>query len=190
MPAKYQYRLLFWGIMGAIVMRLTFVLAGAELIERFHWSMVILGLFLIYTGIKLGLHGDAEMHPDQNPLLRLARRWFPVAKQDHGERFFAIEDGRRCLTPLFLVLLVIETTDVMFAFDSVPAIFAVTKNTFVVFSSNIFAILGLRALYFLLAGVMDLFRYLKYGLSAILVFVGIKMLLEWYHDGEGHMIPS
>ena len=186
-PLKYQYRVLFWGILGAVVMRLTFILAGAALLERFHWAMPIFGAFLIYTGIKLAMHSDSQVDPDSNLLMRLAKKLFPVAKENHGERFFAIEDGRRTITPLFLVLLVVESTDVLFAVDSVPAIFGVTKDPFTVFTSNIFAILGLRALYFLLAGVMDLFRYLNYGLSAVLAFVGIKMVGEYF---TGHHLVS
>jgi len=179
-PLKYQYRVLFWGILGAVLMRLAFILAGAALIERFGWVMPIFGAFLIYTGFRLATHGDSDVNPDRNILLRLARRLFPVSRESHGERFFVIENGRRCITPLFLVLLVVESTDVLFAVDSVPAIFGITKDAFTVFTSNIFAILGLRALYFLLAGVMDMFRYLNYGLAAVLVFVGIKMVSEWY----------
>jgi tellurite resistance protein TerC len=179
-PLKYQYRVLFWGILGAIIMRLTFILLGAALLKQFEWVMWIFGAFLIYTGIKLALHSDSDVNPEKNLLMRMARRWFPVSKENHGERFFVREDGRRCITPLFLVLLVVESTDVLFAVDSVPAIFGVTKDPFTVFTSNIFAILGLRALYFLLAGVMDLFRYLPYGLAAVLVFVGLKMVLEFW----------
>ncbi len=181
-PLKYQYRVLFWGILGAIVMRLTFVLIGAALLENFKWMMWIFGLFLVYTGVKLAFKHDEELHPDQNLLMRLGRKMFRVAKEPHGDHFFAIENGKRCVTPLFLVLLVVESTDVVFAVDSVPAIFGITNKPFIVFTSNIFAIMGLRALYFLLAGVMGLFRYLSYGLSAVLVFVGVKMIAEyWVH---------
>ncbi len=176
-PKKYQYRVLFWGIMGAIVMRLAFVLLGAALIHRFAWIIYILGGFLVYTGIKLIYHDD-QMDPEQSWVLRLARKWFRVTKEHHGDHFFVREEGKLAITPLFLVLLVVETTDVAFAIDSVPAIFSITDDPFIVFTSNIFAILGLRALYFLLAGVMDLFRYLRYGLSAILIFVGVKMLIH------------
>lgn len=183
-PRKYQHRVLFWGILGAVVMRLTFILVGKELIQQFGWILPILGLFLIYTGIKLSMKGDSEVHPDKNILLRVARKFFPVAREDHGSRFFCREQSRWCVTPLFLVLLVVESTDVVFAVDSVPAIFGVVDQkahyfTFVVFSSNVFAILGLRSLYFLLAGAMDAFRYLSYGLSAILVFVGVKMVAQY-----------
>ncbi|REK15943.1 MAG: TerC family protein [Planctomycetota bacterium] len=186
-PLKYQYRVLFWGILGAVVMRLAFILAGAALIERFSWVMPIFGALLIYTGYKLAAHGDTEVNPEKNILMRAARRLFPVAKESHGDHFFVIEDGRRCITPLFLVLLVVESTDVLFAVDSVPAIFGITQDAFTVFTSNIFAILGLRALYFLLAGVMNMFRYLNYGLAAVLSFVGFKMVGEWW-TGH-HLLP-
>ena len=194
-PLKYQYRVLFWGILGAVVMRLTFVLLGAALLARFNWLLWIFGVFLIYTGVKLAFHSEDNVNPDNNLLMRLAKKLFPVAKQNHGESFFVVEDGKRCITPLFLVLLVVESTDVLFAVDSVPAIFGVTKDPFIVFTSNIFAILGLRALYFLLAGVMDMFRYLNYGLSAVLIFVGLKMVVEYWLPGhfgiapEAHIVP-
>jgi tellurite resistance protein TerC len=195
-PLQYQYRVLFWGILGAVVMRLSFILAGAELIQRFNWVMVVFGAFLIYTAYKLAFSDENEVNPDNNLLMRVARKFFPVAKGDHGDRFFAMEEGRRAITPLFLVLLVIESTDVLFAVDSVPAIFGVVNKRadyfrFIVFTSNVFAILGLRALYFLLAGVMDLFRYLNYGLSAVLAFVGCKMLAEYFvpHEAGHHLIP-
>jgi tellurite resistance protein TerC len=188
-PLKYQYRVLFWGILGAVIMRLTFVLVGAELIRHFEWVMWIFGAFLIYTGFKLAMHDEDKVDPSNNLLMRLARKVFPVAKGEHGEHFFVREGGRLCITPLFLVLLVVESTDVLFAVDSVPAIFGVVNKaapyfTFVVFTSNVFAILGLRALYFLLAGVMDLFRYLSYGLSAVLVFVGGKMVADYFAQFE------
>lgn len=178
-PLKYQYRVLFWGILGAIVMRLTFILVGTALIKHFDWIMPIFGAFLIYTGIKLVAHDDNEVDPGNNLLMRMARKLFPVAEGEHGNHFFVREAGKFCVTRLFLVLLVVESTDVMFAVDSVPAIFGITREPFIVFTSNIFAILGLRALYFLLAGVMDMFRYLKYGLSAVLVFVGLKMVGDY-----------
>jgi tellurite resistance protein TerC len=186
-PLKYQYRVLFWGIVGAIAMRLTFILAGTALLHRFEWILWIFGAFLIYTGVKLSLRGESDVNPEKNLLMRLSRRIFPLAKGDHGEHFFVIENGRWAITPLFIVLLVLESTDVLFAVDSVPAIFGVTKDPFTVFTSNIFAILGLRALYFLLAGVIDLFRYLNYGLSAVLIFVGLKMVAEFWL--EVHLPP-
>lgn len=179
-PLKYQYRVLFWGILGAIIMRLTFILLGTALLHQFEWVLWIFGAFLIYTGIKLAMHSDSDVNPEKNLLMRAARRVFPVSTEEQGNRFFVRENDRLCITPLFLVLLVVESTDVLFAVDSVPAIFGVTKDPFTVFTSNIFAILGLRALYFLLAGVMDLFRYLNYGLAAVLVFVGLKMVLEFW----------
>lgn len=178
-PLQYQYRVLFWGILGAIVMRLAFVLVGAALLAHFHWIMAVFGVLLIYTGIRLVLK-DEDVHPDKNLVMRLARRFFPVAHESHGKKFFVRENGRRCITPLFLVLLVVESTDLLFAIDSVPAIFGVTSDPFIVFTSNIFAILGLRALYFLLAGVMGMFRYLHYGLAAVLIFVGGKMIAEYF----------
>lgn len=180
-PMKYQYRVLFWGILGAVVMRLTFVLVGKALIDQFSWIIYILGAFLVYTAIKL-VTSNEEADPEHGWALRIARRTLPVAKQNSGEKFFVRESGKLMITPLFLVLIVIETTDVAFAMDSVPAIFGFTNDPFIVFSSNVFAILGLRALYFLLAGVMGMFRYLNYGLAAILAFVGLKMLLHWVAD--------
>ncbi len=179
-PLKYQYRVLFWGILGAIIMRLAFILAGKALLESFAWVMPIFGVFLVYTAFKLATQGDSDVNPEKNLLMRGARRLFPVVREPHGKQFFVVENGRRCITPLFLVLLVIESTDVLFAVDSVPAIFGITQDAFTVFTSNIFAILGLRALYFLLAGVMDMFRYLNYGLASVLALVGVKMVGEWW----------
>ncbi len=194
-PLRYQYRVLFWGILGAVVMRFTFILLGAQLLKQFDWMMLIFGALLLYTAVKLCVGDNEDVDPEKNILLRIARRLFPIAREDHGQKFFVIEGGKRCITPLFLVLLVIESTDVMFAVDSVPAIFSITKNTFIIFTSNIFAILGLRALYFLLAGVMDMFRYLHYGLAGILGFVGLKMVgdyiaphLGWVQEGQ-HLVP-
>ena len=181
-PKEHQYRVLFWGIIGAVVLRLVFILAGTALINWFHWILYILAAFLIYTGIKLIFH-DNEFEPEKSLVIRISRRWFRVSREDHGQDFVARENGLFCITPLFLVLLVIDFVDVAFALDSVPAILAITNDTFIVFTSNIFAILGLRALYFLLAGAMDLFRYLRYGLAAILIFVGLKMLLiDWIQN--------
>lgn len=179
-PLKYQYRVLFWGILGAIVMRLTFILLANQLIH-IKYVLEAFGLFLIYTGLKLATAHGSETNPDHNLLLRFARKYLRVAPGTYGDRFFVRQDGRLYVTSLFLVLLVIESTDVVFAIDSVPAIFGITKVPFIVFTSNVFAIMGLRALYFLLAGVMNLFRYLSYGLSAILVFIGLKMLFHaWW----------
>jgi tellurite resistance protein TerC len=187
-PLMYQYRVLFWGILGAIVMRLVFIFAGIALIEHFNWVIPLFGLFLIYTGYKLARHSGVEIHPDQNVVLKLARRFFRVTHGDHhqhGHGFFAHENGRWCITPMFLTLLVIESTDVLFAVDSVPAVLVITTDRFIAFSSNIFAILGLRALYFLLAGSVDLFRYLHYGLASILALVGVKMLVSFWLERQG-----
>ncbi len=187
-PRMYQYRVLFWGILGAIFMRLAFILAGIELIHRFDWIMPVFGLFLMYTGYKLARHSGVEVHPENNLVLKIARRFLRVAHGDHrqhGHGFFAHDRGRWCITPLFLTLLAIESTDVVFAVDSVPAVIAITSDRFIAFSSNIFAILGLRALYFLLAGSVDLFRYLHYGLAAILSLVGVKMLVSFGLKRQG-----
>ena len=177
---RYQYRVLFWGILGAVVMRLGFILLGAELVHRFEWVLPLFGLFLCVTAVQLATRREGQIDPRQNWLLRLAQRRFSVAEGDHGPRFFARREGRWLITPLFLVLLVIESTDILFAVDSIPAIFGVTKNAFVIFTSNIFAILGLRALYFLLAAALGRFRYLPYGLSAVLGLIGVKMIAEYW----------
>jgi tellurite resistance protein TerC len=187
-PLKFQYRVLFWGILGAIITRLVFILAGIELVHRFEWVMPIFGLFLIYTAYKLARHSGADVHPETNPILKIARRFLRVTHGDHrqhGHSFFAHEAGRLCITPMFLTLLVIESTDIVFAVDSVPAVIAITSDRFLAFSSNIFAILGLRALYFLLAGSVELFRYLHYGLAAILALVGAKMLAAYWLERQG-----
>jgi len=176
-PAKFQHRVLFWGILGALVLRGAFILAGSALLASFHWVIYVFGAFLILTGIKMALQRNEEMHPERNPVLRLARRWIPVTEGYRDDKLFVREGGKRLATPLFLVLLLIESTDLVFAVDSIPAIFAVTRDPFLVYTSNVFAILGLRSLYFLLAGVMGKFVYLKLGLSAVLVFVGGKMTL-------------
>jgi tellurite resistance protein TerC len=187
-PLMYQYRVLFWGIVGAVVMRLAFILAGIELIHRFEWVIPLFGLFLVYTGYKLARHGNSDVHPDQNLVLKIARRFFRVTHGDHrehGHGFFLRERGRLCITPMFLTLLVIESSDVLFAVDSVPLVIAITDDRFIAFSSNVFAILGLRALYFLLASSVDLFRYLHYGLAAILTLVGIKMIASFWMKRQG-----
>ncbi len=181
-PATHQYRVLFWGILGALAMRALLVAAGIALIEQFHWAIYVFGAFLIVTGIKLVARKDEEINPERNPVLRLFRRLVPVSDRYDGGRFFVQRAGRYVATPLFVVLLVIETTDVVFALDSIPAVLGVTVDPFVVYSSNVFAILGLRALYFAVAGLMQLFRYLDYGLSAVLVFVGAKMLLGGIYE--------
>lgn len=181
-PAVYQHRVLFWGVLGALVMRGVMIGAGALLIERFHWIMYIFGAFLVFTGIRMAVQREEHIEPESNPALKLVRRFLPITKEYHGQHFFVREESprggvRRAATPLFVVLVLVETTDLIFAVDSIPAIFAVTQEPFIVFSSNIFAILGLRSLYFLLAGVIHKFHYLKLGLSVILAFVGVKMLL-------------
>jgi tellurite resistance protein TerC len=180
-PAIHQHKVLFWGILGALVMRAIFIAAGVGLILRFHWIIYVFGAFLVYSGIKLFFQGEAEIHPEKNPVLRLFRRWVPVTKDYVGNKFFVRNPGLFA-TPLFVVLLVVETTDLLFAVDSIPAILAITRDAFIVYTSNVFAILGLRSMYFALAGMMEMFRYLHYGLSLVLVFVGAKMLLSHYFE--------
>ncbi len=177
---KYQHRVLFWGIIGAVVMRAVFILVGVSIIARFHWILYLFGAFLLFTGIKMALpkKDDAEMDPENNFAVKLFRKFFPVAPHNDGKNFFTVHQGRKMATPLFIVLIVIETTDVLFALDSLPAVLAITKDGFVALTSNIFAILGLRSLYFALSGIMQLFRYLKVGLALILSFIGVKMLIE------------
>jgi len=176
-PAIYQHRILFWGIVGALVMRAIFIATGAALLENFHWMIYVFGAFLIVTGIKMLLQGDEKLEPDKNPVVRLFQRWIPIVNEYQGQHFFVRKAGKIHATLLMLVLVVVETTDVIFAVDSIPAIFAITRDPFIVYTSNVFAILGLRALYFMLAGVMEMFIYLKVGLSFVLCFVGAKMLL-------------
>jgi tellurite resistance protein TerC len=177
-PPAYRHRVLFWGVLGAIVMRFAFIMAGAALLKKFHWVVYIFGIIVILSGIKLLRRRDGQVDPEKNPVIQLARRFLPLTPHYVGQQFVVRDDGRFVFTPLALVLLAVETTDVVFAVDSVPAIFAITRDPFIVFTSNICAILGLRALYFLLEGVMKLFRYLDEGLAIILVFIGIKMLLS------------
>jgi len=178
---KYQHRVLFWGILGALVMRILFIVGGVSLIEKFHFILYFFGAFLIYTGIKMLLSGEAEVDPENDLVYKYSKKFFKMTPEFHGHHFFVMIDGIRHMTPLFLVLLIIESTDVIFALDSIPATLSVTKNSFVAYTSNIFAILGLRSLYFAFAGVVNLFRYLTYALSAVLVFIGVKMLIEhWY----------
>ena len=176
-PAAYQHRILFWGILGALVMRALFIFAGAALLAKFHWVMYLFGGFLVLTGGRLLVQRETEPHPEHNPLFRLFTRLVPSVPEDDGGKFLVQRDGRWFATPLLLVLVLIEITDLIFAVDSIPAIFAVTNDPFIVYTSNIFAILGLRAMFFLLAGVMDRFSYLKVGLAFVLMFVGTKMLL-------------
>ncbi|MFA7360495.1 MAG: TerC family protein [Candidatus Kapaibacterium sp.] len=176
-PAKYQHKILFWGILGALVMRVILIFSGVALLTKFHWLIYIFGAFLIFTGIKMMLQKDSHIEPDKNILVRLFKKFYPVTNDYHGDKFFVKIDSKKFATPMFVVLLVIEFTDLVFAVDSIPAILAITNDTFIVYTSNVFAILGLRALYFALAGVMKYFRFLKIGLSVILVFVGTKMMI-------------
>ena len=180
-PAQHQHKVLFWGILGAIVIRALFILAGVGLIQRFHWITYAFGALLIYSGIKLLLQGKQEIHPDKNPVLKMFRKIMPVTKEYEGGKFFVRRPGLYA-TPLFIVLLVVETTDIIFAVDSIPAVLAITLNAFIVYTSNIFAIMGLRSMYFALAGLIDLFHYLHYGLSVVLIFVGVKMLGAHYFE--------
>ena len=176
---KYQHEVLFWGIFGALILRSIFIFAGAAMVQRFEWVLGLFGVFLIYTGFKMFSHKDNEsVDPSKNIFVKLFKKFFPVTDQMHEDKFFIIEDGKRLATPLFIALLVIETTDVAFAVDSIPAVFSVSRDPFIVLTSNIFAILGLRALYFALAAIAQYFTYLKYGLGIILSFVGVKMLLD------------
>lgn len=178
-PSIHQHKVLFWGILGALIMRAIFIAAGVGLIQRFHWIVYVFGAFLVYSGIKLFFQNEAEIHPEKNPVLRLFRRWVPVTKDYVGNKFLVRIPGLYA-TPLFVVLLVVETTDLLFAVDSIPAVLAITRDAFIVYTSNVFAILGLRSMYFALAGMMEMFRYLHYGLSLVLIFVGAKMLLSHY----------
>jgi TerC family integral membrane protein len=180
LPDEQQYRVLFWGIIGAIIMRAVFIFAGVGLIRRFHWIIFGFGLLLVYSGIRLLFQRGGEVHPEKNPLLRLIRKVMPVTPDYVGSKFF-VSGEQLCATPLLLVLIVVETTDVIFAIDSIPAVLSITLNTFIVYTSNIFAILGLRSLFFALSSLMDVFEYLHYGISGVLVFVGSKMLLSHYY---------
>ena len=184
-PAKYQHRVLFWGVLGALVMRAAMILAGAALIERFHWIIYLFGGFLVLTGLRMATQKAHDIEPQSNPVIRLIRKIWPVAEDYEGEKFFLKREVagklRWVATPLFVVLVMVESTDLIFAVDSVPAIFAVTKDPFIVYTSNVFAIMGLRSLYFLLAGVIHKFHYLQLGLSLVLIFVGAKMLLTDYY---------
>lgn len=178
-PGEHQREVLFWGILGALVMRGLFIAAGVGLIHRFAWITYLFGALLVYSGVKLFRQGDQEFDPEKNPVLRLFRRFFPVTDEYQGGRFF-IRRGTLYATPLFVVLLVVETTDIFIAVDSIPAVLAITLNAFIVYTSNVFAILGLRSMYFALAGIMDMFHYLHYGLSVVLIFIGFKMIASHY----------
>ena len=180
-PARVQHRVLFWGVLGALAMRLTMIFIGATLINRFHWIIYIFGVFLVYTGIKMFRQEDTDIQPEENPIVRAVTRYIPITRHYEGEKFFTRVDGRLTGTLLLLVLVIVEVTDLVFAVDSIPAIFAITTNTFIVYTSNVFAILGLRSMYFLLAGVVEKFQYLRMGLAIVLTFIGVKMLIEAIH---------
>jgi tellurite resistance protein TerC len=177
-PKQYQHGVLFWGIIGAVAMRALFIVTGVTLIHRFEWIIYVFGAVLIYSGIRMALGKEKKIRPEKNPVLKLFRRLIPVTESHENGRFFVKQDGRRYATSLLVVLLMVETTDLIFAVDSIPAVLAITRDPFIVYTSNIFAVLGLRALYFALAGAMNMFHYLHYGLSLILVFVGTKMMLS------------
>lgn len=180
-PQQYQHKVLFWGILGALVMRIIFILSGIELIHRFHWLVYVFGGFLIFTGIRMLTSDDSKIEPEKNPLIKLARRMFSVTQHFEGDKFFVKRDTKTWATPLFLVVILIEATDLIFAVDSIPAILAISDDPFIVYTSNVFAILGLRSLYFALSGIEKYFHYLKFGLSTILVFVGVKMcIVDFY----------
>ncbi len=176
-PAKYQHKVLFWGILGAIIMRFTFIVAGSVLIARFEWILYIFGAILVVSGWKMMMQKEIEVHPESNVVIRLIKKIFPVTHSFDPPKFFVRKDGKLWVTPLFIVLVTVETTDVVFAVDSIPAVFGITRDPFIVYSSNMFAILGLRSIYFVLAGAMKSFYYLKHGLSGILIFIGVKMLM-------------
>jgi len=177
---RYQHKVLFWGILGALVMRAIFIFAGVALLNNFHWLIYLFGAFLVFTGLKMLTPNHAKVDPDKNPLVRLVRKIFPVTTEMREGHFFVREKAKIFATPLFIVLIVVEFTDLIFAVDSIPAILAISKDTFIIFTSNVFAILGLRALYFALAGITQYFHFLKYGLAAILAFVGMKMIISGY----------
>jgi tellurite resistance protein TerC len=185
-PSELQHRVLFWGILGALITRGIFILAGVSLIQRFHWLIYVFGALLVYSGLKLLRQGDEEIDPEKNPLLKVFRRWIPVTDDYEGEKFWVRRPGLYA-TPLVVVLLVVETTDILFAIDSIPAVLAITLNAFIVYTSNVFAILGLRSMYFAVAGMMDLFEYLHYGLSLVLMLIGAKMLVSHYYTVPTHL---
>jgi tellurite resistance protein TerC len=179
---KYQHKVLFWGIIGALIMRAIFIFAGVALINRFHWIIYIFGGFLIITGIRMLFHGDPEVDPEKNPVVRFFKKLFPVTHTMHEDKFFIRQNYKTYATPLFLCLLIIETSDLIFAVDSIPAVLAITQDSFIVYTSNIFAIMGLRSLYFAVSGVMELFRFLKIGLALVLTFVGVKMCSSGFFE--------
>jgi len=189
-PLQYQHRVLFWGILGAFAMRGLMIGVGAALVARFTWVLYVFGGFLLLTGVRMVFSREEGVQPERNPVIRWARRLCPVTTQFEGQRFLTVHQGRVALTPLALVLLMVETTDLVFAVDSIPAIFGITRDPFIVFTSNVFAILGLRSLYFVLAGAIAYFRYLKVGLAFVLVFIGLKMLLDPHTEGEAGLPPG
>lgn len=180
-PPKYQHKVLFWGILGALVMRAIFIFAGVALLAAFHWIIYIFGAFLVFTGIKMLVHDDQQVEPEKNGIVRLFKKFFPISNGEHGNKFFVRINHKTFATSLFVVLIVVEVTDLIFAVDSIPAILAISDDSFIIFTSNVFAILGLRALYFALAGIAKYFHFLKYGISAILVFVGVKMCIVSFY---------
>lgn len=180
-PDRYQHKILFWGIIGALVMRGIFIFAGVALIKRFHWIILIFGAFLVVTGIKMLFQKKTQVNPEKNPVVKFFRKFLPVSEEAHGSKLFIRQNHRLYATPLFLVLLVVESSDLLFAVDSIPAVLAVSQDKFIVYTSNIFAILGLRSLYFAVAGIMGYFRYIKTGIAFILTFVGVKMLASFFH---------
>jgi len=179
--AQYQHKILFWGILGALFLRAIFIFAGVALIHNFHWIIYVFGAFLVYTGIKIPFEKDKEFEPDKNPLVRIFKKFMPVSNQDHGDKLFVKINSKTAATSLFIVLIIIEFSDLIFAVDSIPAVLAISDDSFIVYTSNVFAILGLRSLYFALAGIVKYFRYLKYGLAAILIFVGVKMCISGFY---------
>lgn len=179
-PSQYQHRVLFWGVLGALLFRIIFVFAGVALIQKFHWMIYLFGGFLVFTGLKMLKESDKKIDIEHNPMITFVRRFFKITPQFEGQKFYVMKDGVRHFTPLFLVLVMIESTDIVFAVDSIPAILAITPDPFIVFTSNVFAILGLRSLYFAVNGIMEMFEYINYALSGILVFVGFKMLASSY----------
>ena len=180
-PPEHQHKVLMWGILGALVMRGALIAIGTALITNFHWIIFVLGAFLVYTGIKMALQKEISVHPEKNPVVKLAKKFIPISDDYDGDKFVTTVNGKKTFTPLLVVLLVVEVTDLMFAVDSIPAIFAITTDAFIVYTSNVFAILGLRALYFALSGVLNMFHYLKYGLGMVLSFVGTKMLISEFY---------
>lgn len=189
-PSKYQHRVLFWGVLGALVMRITMIFLGTALIERFHWIIYVFGAFLIYTGLKMFGEQDETIQPEDNPIVRFVTRFIPISRQYDGEHFFTVKDGKRVGTLMLLVLVIVEVTDLVFAVDSIPAIFGITTDRFIIYTSNVFAIMGLRTFFFMLAGVIEKFHYLKVGLACVLTFIGVKMVLPLLTQGIALALPQ